>query len=85
MNPLSKEAHKVGEVDMKFNMKELLHNVWGAVCAPVLRRLAGGGELGGGPAHRHHHGAGHAEQPPLQVLQDQHDPQAALHHRRPAR
>jgi len=54
-------------------------------CLLSVCRLQGRGELRGGPAHRRHHGAGHAEQPPLQVLQDQHDPQAALHHRRAAR
>ncbi|XP_030817300.1 target of rapamycin complex 2 subunit MAPKAP1 isoform X1 [Camarhynchus parvulus] len=36
--------------------------------------------VGGGPPDRHCHGAGHAQQPPLQVLQSQHDPPAALHH-----
>ncbi len=48
-------------------------------------RFSRRGELRGGPAYRHHYGTGHVEQPPLQVLQDQHDPQAPLHHRRAAR
>lgn len=48
-------------------------------------RFSRRGELRGGPTYRHHYGTGHVEQPPLQVLQDQHDPQAPLHHRCAAR
>lgn len=48
-------------------------------------RFSRWGELGGRPAYRHHYGTGHVEQSPLQVLQDQHDPQAPLYHRCTAR
>lgn len=54
------------------------------VCLCCVLRLQGWGELWGGPTHRHHHRSGHAEQPSLQVLQDQYDPQTPLHHRSPA-
>lgn len=53
-------------------------------CCCVAARFQGWGELWRGPTHRHHHGSGHAEQPSLQILQDQYDPQATLHHRSPA-
>lgn len=54
-------------------------------CPVFICRFSRRGELRGGPAYRHHYGTGHVEQPPLQVLQDQHDPQAPFHHRCTAR
>lgn len=41
--------------------------------------------LGGGSPDRYCHSPGHAQQPPLQVLQSQHDPPAAVHHGRAVR
>lgn len=54
-------------------------------CFLSVFRLQRWGEFRGRPSYWHHHSPRHVEQSSLQVLQDQHDPQTAFHHRCPAR
>lgn len=72
-------------LNVKCTNAHLMHTSSSPPRPVFIRRFSRRGELRGGPAYRHHYGSGHVEQPPLQVLQDQHDPQAPLHHRRAAR